>query len=363
VQVFDPASGEELRTVETPRGYRGSLNYLQLAKDGRTLFVALDKSTFEPVRDGEKKSFFRRYHGETRVYDLGTGEVRAVLRAEPPRGVMSLAVSPDGAKVATMEYTSGRTEDFDNLRAIYLWDVAARTAVKLRDGYGGVQFSPDGGTVYVTVDGRDNKGGVVYAYAAATGREVARQESRDGPWSALAFSADGKLAAARMPDPDTNRPGVRLLGAAKLENRGALAAGPEAEGGFGHMTFSPDGRRLAATAKGAVYLWDVEARKLVGSWRLDTPGRVWSLAFDPSGRRLAASTWFVPPELQGARDEAVTPQDFPQPKVFLLREGTAEPETLVCPHGYWGRLAFSPDGSLLAVGGAGTTHLFDVRAK
>ena len=38
----------------------------------------------------------------------------------------------------------------------------------------------------------------------------------------------------------------------------------------------------------------------------------------------------------------------------------AKPEVIVCPHSCWGRPAFSPDRKLLAIGGSGATHVFDV---
>ena len=40
-----------------------------------------------------------------------------------------------------------------------------------------------------------------------------------------------------------------------------------------------------------------------------------------------------------------------------------EPEEIVCPHGWNGGLAFSRDDKMLAVGGAGAVHLFDVSKK
>lgn len=352
VQVFDPISGKELRTIETPRGYRGSLNYLQVSKDMRTLYVPLGDSKFEPVLVGEKKTYFRRYSGETRVYDLNSGEQKESLKVEPRRGVMSVAVSPDASRLATMEYASGRTEEFDNLRAIYLWDVATRKAVKLRDGYGNPRFSPDGQTVFVTVNDYAGKTGVMYSYSVATGKEVGKLESKDGLWPGFVFSRDGKRTAAATVDAKAKKPIVRLYDPAKLEPLAALAADDvDGETRFSHVTFSPDGRRLAAVAKTTVYLWDVETRKLLRSWALDTPGRVWYVTFDADGRRLAASTWFVPPELQNARDEVTTPQDYPQPKVFLIDVSADKPDVIVCPHGWWGRPAFSPDGKRQTAGG------------
>ena len=165
-------------------------------------------------------------------------------------------------------------------------------------------------------------------------------------------------------DSQTKKPIVRLYDPITLAPQNDLAVDElEKEPGFTYPTFSPDGRRIAAIANSTVYLWDLGARKLVKSWPVETGSRVSRLLFDPAGRRLAASTWRIPPELQSIRSEAISPQDYPQPKIFLIDVDADKPETIVCPHGWWGRPAFSPDGKLLAIGGAGATHLFDVGRK
>src|SRR5207244_591877 len=143
-----------------------------------------------------KKTYFRRYSGETRIYDLSTGVQKESLKVEPRRGVGSLAISPDGKKIATLEFTSGRTEDFESHRAIYLWDVTTRKGVKLRDGYGDLRFSPDGKTVFVTVNDTTKRTGAMYAYSIETGKQVGNLERKAGLWPWLLFSPDGSKGAA-----------------------------------------------------------------------------------------------------------------------------------------------------------------------
>jgi WD40 repeat protein len=361
VQIFDPASGKELRTIETPRGLRGSSNHLHPTGDARQLFVALDDTRFDPVRDGERKSFIRRYTGEIRRYDMTDGEILPPLRVDPPRGVISLTISSDGQKAATMEFSEGRTEDFEKLRAMYLWDVAARQSIKLRDGYGDAKFSPDGKTVSITVTDYAQQTSAIYFYDADSGKEVGRLDLESGSNPGPSFQALGSLAAFTINDSKSTAPHIALFGLPSFESRGSLSIdGLEKDSRWSHVTFSPDGRRLSAVAKKTVYIWDVGLRRLVRSWRLEFDGGIYRFAFDADGKRLAALAWFLPPELREARSESIAPEDYPQPIVFLIDTAKDRPERIVCPHGWLGSIAFSRDGKWLAVGGAGATHLFDV---
>src|SRR5262249_14168581 len=138
----------------------------------------------------------------------------------------------------------------------------------------------------------------------------------------------------------------------------ALASGGDFP--FSVICFSPDSRRLAATDyRGGVRVWDARAGKVIREKSFGDGMQVYRLAFSPDGRRLAGQGQ---PKWDEKEFPDSDPADLPQPRVFLfdLTAPAAEPEVVVCPHGYSGALAFSPDGKLLAVGGAGATHLFDM---
>jgi hypothetical protein len=84
------------------------------------------------------------------------------------------------------------------------------------------------------------------------------------------------------------------------------------------------------------------------------------VAFAPDGRRLAVLGQPKWDEKEfGDEPDA---RDLPQPRVFLfdLTAPGAAPEVLICPHGYLGGLAVSPNGRVLAVGGTAAVHLFDL---
>ena len=116
----------------------------------------------------------------------------------------------------------------------------------------------------------------------------------DGWATAVAFSPDGQqLASAEL--------GGAVLKIWDLTGGAWRSTGQPRRvlGGFGQpfaLAYSPNGRRLAAVSRDAVKLWDAETGHEVLSLR-GAPRRHWDPAFNPQvtfspeGRRLAATNW------------------------------------------------------------------------
>lgn len=148
------------------------------------------------------------------------------------------------------------------------------------------------------------------------------------PITSVAFSPDGKLLASAGMDEQNG-----LWDATTWEETRRFASGlpdgmpPEL------LVFSPDSRTLACAARlyNRVTLWDVTSgRKL---HQLDGAGVTWSLAFSPDGQRLASggrgmiSVW----DVRSGRRSSYTPAGG----------------------GFFGAIAYSPRGDLLAVAQSG----------
>ncbi|AMV35924.1 WD40 repeat domain-containing protein [Planctomyces sp. SH-PL62] len=103
--------------------------------------------------------------------------------------------------------------------------------------------------------------------------------------SAIALSPDGGLLAI-----SDGTGSIVLMDALRLTVVGRIAPRPdEPEAVATALTFSPDGRRLAAGSQQGVQFWDLDVPSSPRpSYRLPGPsGRTFALAFRPDGRRLA----------------------------------------------------------------------------
>ncbi len=180
-------------------------------------------------------------------------------------------------------------------------------------------------------------GPVAVLWDAATGKEL-RRLKHDRAVTALAFTPDGKRIASGASD---NR--IRLWDAADgkevrcLEGHGRPQGGEKAEwrNGIYALVFTPDGRTLISRGVDeTVRVWDVatgaERRRVDG-----VPGSAWALALSPDARVLAVPV----ADFQKGMGE-----------VRLAEVATGKEVRRLARGGVVNCVAFSPDGSLLAVG-------------
>jgi WD40 repeat protein len=173
--------------------------------------------------------------------DARTGAVKASIPEAHPRGVDTFALSGDGKLLASASWSDP---------AVLLWDTGTRSLRRTlgKAGEGGGTRSLAFAADLTTLAAADVKG-PVRLYDTRTGAVRRTLPVRGGPALSLAFSPDGALLAACLPEAvcvwDAKTGAMR-----KTWRRQKCFYGP--------VAFSPDGRVLAVGCPdGAVRLWEV----------------------------------------------------------------------------------------------------------
>ena len=211
--------------------------------------------------------------GTIRLWDVG---IRRPLFGHIG-GVSSVAVSPDGHRIAS-------AGDGGKVR---LWNTDNGQPIgKPLEGSGqplsSVAFSPDGRRLATAGDD-----GTVWMWDVNTGAPVgAPINPRQGPLTSVAFSPDGRRVVigggniVRLWDVETGNP----------------AGAPRIHGELVHsVAFSPDGNRFVSGGmeeanNGTVRLWDANTGQLIRAATIgDAEVNVWAVTFSPDGKRVAAA--------------------------------------------------------------------------
>jgi WD40 repeat protein len=316
--VFSYRSHLELRDLATDRVLHtfgadeifAPFGWLRFSEDGKTLFAV------SAMRPGDNKSLVRRFDvasaalqsqmgidgvhyaarlvsdGKTRfvaggkIWDLAKGEVWAGKRDTPPiacllPGGQTAIVSVAARNAWVQDATGGSVREVAPAY-LALWDLVADREIRRYPGRApdsGIVLSHDGKSCYTT----SGVFGVITRWSTADGRDV--------------------------PPPDAPSKAPRWL------------------------TFSPDGKRLAALDHDAVHVWDCATGQRVHHQPVDPLRSLRLLRFTPDGRTL----------LVGGADEviALDTAGWKQVKHALPGLNVSGPDSVA------GEL--SPDGKTLAV--------------
>ncbi len=303
------------------------------------------------------------------LWDVKTGQSVATLKGHTD-GVLGVAFSPDGALLATGSYD----------QTVLLWDIKTHRSIATLKGLlfevWRVAFSPDGALV-AALDYNTFR-----VWDVKTGQPKFDSGNGGGGGRDLAFSPDGKTLAV------AGYSGIQLWGV-KVGRPTGNPLSPNSPAESSGMTFSPDGALLAlARQNGTLEFWDVKLGKVKATVQNHT-GEIYWLGFSPDGQLLKAGGWsfnstalwdlktgqqkkvfqlYGPDTVVFSPDEsilaAIDSKDFVYTILLQdVRTGATKanlPPADANPY----RLAFSPDGTLLAVVFSDNTiRLWDVKAN
>jgi len=341
VRLWDAATGRELRSLTA---HKESVNSVAFSPDGRRIVSAGDDRLLQ-------------------VWDTATGRALAHLQQPEPVGFKGLSFTPDGRRVATA-----------TLGMALIWDMQAGSApvtVTVQSRFSltsGVAFSRDGRKLSIA------------AFEGVLVADVASAEAVEGfrsfaaPVHSLALADGGRKLIAGW--------GNTVASWDLSSGRRQRVAAPEGLR-VKVVAASPDGSIVASGGFERVVLWDAasgsELREVIRS-----NANAVAIAFSPDGTLLATASEALPPATSLALWEVATGK-----QIAILGQGTVVRAVAFAPDGkrlvtagrdnvltswdletrqpVWKSarvqhvedLAFSPDGSIIAVANGDGVGLWD----
>jgi WD40 repeat protein len=328
--LMDAKSGRRLRLFEGHREWANVLTYspdgTRLAAGGKDKAVRVwDVHTGKQLvhlaghqdqifslaysPDG-KKLASSGWDGETIVWDLETGKPLHRVPV-PKQSINGVAFSPDGRL-----FVAGGLDGLIRLYEVDGWK--ARAPMQARGAFVKCLVFCDGGAKLLSA-GAD---GTARLWDIASGKETRHFGGDEGFIRTVAISPDGKTFTGGCQDSV-----LVVWEFATGETRRRTQLGGRAA--VDSISYSPDGRVLAAAGEYMICLWDPDDGKHLNASE-ESSGSVECLAFSPDGKRLTVA---------GYPDAVLRLYDVGTGKLLRRLEGDV---------GSWSSVAFSPDGKLLA---------------
>ena len=298
-----------------------------------------------------------------RLWDAVTGEHLQTIIGHT-RSVSSISFSPDGSRLTTAG--NGAPDGTSGDKVIRIWNVHSgglQSTLKVPMGrwlnydyrslIDSISYSPDGKTLAsASEDGTIRLWGVESEKPRLITFEGLRGAQASDPLQAysmdgfvLAYSPDGKTLASSSRDNLTKDTTIQLWDAFTCKHKATLTT--EHFGTIYSIAFSPNGRILAGGDRdGKVYLWDATSGELKITLTGYSERFEWSVVvFSPDGRTLAS---------------VARSYNWSAGEVCLWDVVSGECKASFGMVAGAGSVAFSPDGSALAVGGTKGVTLWDV---
>ena len=344
MKLWDPQSGELLRTLTT---HTGTKNSLAFSNDGSTLAISSSDGSvglYEPgtgklIRSlpqaelGGPQAFSAdgtllvtkalNEKGSLRLWNIQTGKVVQTLALDSD-DVGAIAFSPSGTKIVSIRR-----------KVLKLWDAqSGKLLLNLNDStlsLNDVTFAPDSATFAAADDV------TIYFWDTQTGKLQKKIQSEvpspnfEPPVRSIVFSPDGHLLAASSYD---NTFTLLDVATGTARTRFRQESRPYA------AAFSPDGTTIVtANEPKSLYFWDLASSEL--KLKIGTEAQSYAVGLSSDARMIASDNGFFV--------NAVTVWDSQSER--RLWDLTGHDTALEI-------LVFSPDGSMLCGSEANGNHVY-----